>query len=111
LGASSRTSAPGATAFTGGGALSGFTGPLGGAPGNPLDQAGSYGVTSDELPRERFPRFASGGAGAFPGTVNPYGPYAGSYMAAAVHTDDGYKRLSRTVDLTGTTAADRKSAV
>ncbi|BFO20552.1 hypothetical protein SHKM778_69400 [Streptomyces sp. KM77-8] len=28
-------------------------------------------------------------------------------MAAAVHTDDGYKRLTRTVDLTGTTAADR----
>ncbi|NED16615.1 zinc carboxypeptidase [Streptomyces sp. SID9913] len=107
LGAYSRTSAPGATAFTGGGALSGFTGPLAGAPGNPLDQAGTYGVTSDELPPERFPRFASAGAGAFPGTVNPYGPYAGSYMAAAVHTDDGYKRLSRTVDLTGTTAAER----
>src|SRR5690606_36658223 len=72
LGAYSRTSAPGATAFTGGGALSGFTGPLAGAPGYALDQAGSY-------------------------------------MAAAVHTDDGYSRISRTVDLTGTTAAERSA--
>ncbi|MDT0403602.1 MULTISPECIES: M14 family metallopeptidase [Streptomyces] len=107
LGAYSRTSTPGATAFTGSGALNGFTGPLGEAPGNPLDKAGTYGVTSDELPAAAYPRFASEGAGGFPGTVNPYGPYAGSSMAAAVHTDDGYKRLTRTVDLTGTTAADR----
>ena len=28
-------------------------------------------------------------------------------MAAAVHTDDAYKRLTRTVDLTGVTAADK----
>ena len=28
-------------------------------------------------------------------------------MAAAVHTDDAYKRLTRTVDLTGITAADK----
>ncbi|MFF5157151.1 M14 family zinc carboxypeptidase [Streptomyces sp. NPDC000348] len=107
LGAHSRTSTPGATAFTGSGGLGGFTGPLGDAPGNPLDEAGTYGVTSDELPADRYPQFASAGAGEFPGTVNPYGPYAGSYMAAAVHTDDGYKRLTRTVDLTGTAAADR----
>ncbi|MFH9039786.1 M14 family zinc carboxypeptidase [Streptomyces sp. NPDC017966] len=107
LGAYSRTSTPGAAAFTGSGGLDGFTGPLGDTPGNPLDEAGTYGVTSDELPAERYPQFASAGAGQFPGTVNPYGPYAGSYMAAAVHTDDGYKRLTRTIDLTGTAAADR----
>ncbi|MFD7771570.1 M14 family zinc carboxypeptidase [Streptomyces sp. NPDC059787] len=107
LGAYSRTSTPGATAFTGSGGLGGFTGPLGDAPGNPLDKAGTYGVTSDELPADTYPQFASAGAGQFPGTVNPYGPYAGSSMAAAVHTDDGYKRLTRTIDLTGTAAADR----
>ncbi|MFF9061416.1 M14 family zinc carboxypeptidase [Streptomyces sp. NPDC014882] len=107
LGAYSRTSTPGATGFTGDGALSGYTGPLAGAPGNPLDRAGTYGVTSDELPAATHPRFASAGAGQFAGTVNPYGPYAGTGMAAAVHTDDAYKRLTRTVDLTGVTAADR----
>ncbi|MFH0520505.1 M14 family zinc carboxypeptidase [Streptomyces sp. M41] len=107
LGAYSRTSVPGATGFTGSGELGGTTGALGDATGNPLDKAGTYSVTSDELPADTFPQFASAGAGQFAGTVNPYGPYAGSYMAAAVHTDDAYKRLTRTVDLTGVTAAQQ----
>ncbi|MEU2225674.1 M14 family zinc carboxypeptidase [Streptomyces sp. NPDC018347] len=107
LGAYSRTSTKGATGFTGTGALDGFTGALGDAPGNPLDRAGTYGVTSEELPAAAYPQFASAGAGAFAGTVNPYGPYAGVSMAAAVHTDDAYKRLTRTIDLSGVAAADR----
>ncbi|MEU1413028.1 M14 family zinc carboxypeptidase [Streptomyces sp. NPDC005731] len=107
LGAYSRTSTPGANGFTGSGRLDGFTGPLGAAAGNPLDRAGTYGVTSDELAVGTYPQFASAGAGRFAGTVNPYGPYTGSYMAAAVHTDDGYKRLTRTLDLTRASAADR----
>ncbi|MET8980158.1 M14 family zinc carboxypeptidase [Streptomyces sp. NPDC004539] len=105
LGAYSRTSVAGASGFTGSGRLNGFSGLLAGAPGNPLDQAGTYGVTSDELPAATYPQFASAGAGQYAGTVNPYGPYSGSYMAAAVHTDDAYKRLTRTVDLTSVTAA------
>ncbi|MET8245418.1 M14 family zinc carboxypeptidase [Streptomyces sp. NPDC005202] len=107
LGAYSRTSASGATGFTGSGKLAGFSGALGDAPGNPLDKAGRYGVTSEELPVATYPQFASAGAGQFAGTVNPYGPYAGSYMAAAVHTDDAYKRFTRTIDLTGVGAADK----
>ncbi|MFJ8633319.1 M14 family zinc carboxypeptidase [Streptomyces sp. NPDC093568] len=107
LGAYSRTSLPGATGFTGSGKLGGVTGALGDATGNPLDKAGSYSVTSDQLAVDKYPQFASAGAGQFAGTVNPYGPYAGSWMAAAVHTDDAYKRLTRTVDLTGVTAAQQ----
>lgn len=107
LGAYTRTSTTGATGFTGTGRLDGTTGALGAAPGNPLDAAGTYSVTSDELPADTYPQFASEGAGTFAGTVNPYGPYAGAWMAAAVHTDDAYKRLTRTIDLTGVTAADR----
>ena len=107
LGAYSRTSTPGATGFTGSGELGGFSGALGAAPGNPLDRAGTYAVTSDSLPADKYPQFASAGAGQFAGTVNPYGPYAGSYMAAAVHTDGAYKRLTRTIDLTGVSAADK----
>ncbi|MFJ8904308.1 MULTISPECIES: M14 family zinc carboxypeptidase [unclassified Streptomyces] len=107
LGAYTRTATAGAIAFTGAGPLAGTGGPLGDTPGNPLDRAGNYGLTSDELSPGTYPQFASTGAGSFPGTVNPYGPYAGSSMAAAVHTDDGYKRLTRTVDLTGVTAAER----
>lgn len=107
LGAYSRTSLPGPTGFTGSGKLAGVAGALGDAPGNPLDKAGNYSVTSDELPADQYPQFASAGAGQFAGVVNPYGPYAGSYMAAAVHTDDAYKRLTRTIDLTGVSAAQK----
>ncbi|MGW2731935.1 M14 family zinc carboxypeptidase [Streptomyces sp. NPDC001494] len=107
LGAYSRTSTKGVTGFTGSGALAGYSGALGDAPGNPLDRAGAYGVTSDELPPSAYPQFRSEGAGRFAGAVNPYGPYSGSAMAAAVHTDDAYKRLTRTIDLTGVTAAER----
>ncbi|MGW6476217.1 M14 family zinc carboxypeptidase [Streptomyces nigra] len=107
LGAYTRTSVPGATGFTGSGGLGGFSGALAGAPGNPLDRAGNYSVTSDQLPVASYPQFRSAGAGQFAGTVNPYGPFAGDWMAAAVHSDDAWKRLTRTVDLTGVTAAQQ----
>lgn len=106
LGAYSRTSTTGATGFGGTGALAGFTGPLGAATGNPLDTAGTYRVTSDWLAPATFPTFASKGAGRYTGSVGSDAPYAGSYMAAAVHTDDAYNRLTRTIDLTGVSAAD-----
>ncbi|KFG01380.1 peptidase M14 [Streptomyces scabiei] len=106
LGAYSRTSLPNATAFAGLAKLDGFTGTLGDAPGNPLNTAGSFGVTSDALPVETFPQFKSAGAGQYPGTVNPYGPYEGASMAAATHTDYAWNRLTRTIDLTSVSAAD-----
>ncbi|MEU8969788.1 M14 family zinc carboxypeptidase [Streptomyces monashensis] len=107
LGAYSRTTTTGATGFTGSGALDGYGGALGDATGGPLDAAGTYGVTSEELPVATYPQFNSAGAGRFNGTADPYAPYSGAYMAAAVHTDDAYKRLTRTVDLTGVSAADK----
>ena len=107
LGAYSRTSLPNATAFRGGGTLAGASAALGGAPGNPLDTAGSFGTTSDALPADTFPRFASAGAGHYPGTVNPYGPYEGASMAAVTHSDYAWNRLTRTIDLTSVTAAQK----
>ncbi|MFH8470021.1 M14 family zinc carboxypeptidase [Streptomyces sp. NPDC017991] len=106
LGAYSRTTTPDAGAFTGSGKLAGAGGPLGDTPGNPLNAAGAYSVTSDTLPADRYPQFASAGAGAYPGTVNPYGPYEGASMAAVTHTDYAWNRLTRTIDLTGVSAAD-----
>ncbi|MBG0856202.1 immune inhibitor A [Streptomyces spinoverrucosus] len=106
LGAHTRTSLPGVTGFTGTGALAGVTAPLGDAPGNPLNTAGSFGVTSDTLPVETFPQFESAGAGQYPGTVNPYGPYEGASMAAVTHSDYAWNRLTRTIDLTSVSAAD-----
>ncbi|MCM1972781.1 M14 family metallopeptidase [Streptomyces sp. G1] len=105
LGAYTRTSLSGATAFEGSGALAGAKGALAGAPGNPLNAAGTYSVTSETLAPDRFPQFASSGAGGYPGTVNPYGPYEGEAMAAVTHSDYAWNRLTRTVDLTSVTAS------
>ncbi|WP_327716420.1 M14 family zinc carboxypeptidase [Streptomyces sp. NBC_00490] len=105
LGAYTRTSLPGTTAFQGVGKLAGAGGALGAAPGNPLDTAGSFSVTSDTLPVATFPQFASAGGGTYPGTANPYGPYEGASMAAVTHSDYAWNRLTRTIDLTSVTAA------
>jgi hypothetical protein len=107
LGAYGRAAVSGPTAFTGAGALAGAGGPLADAAGNPLNAPGSYTVTSDTLAPARFPQFRSAQAGQYAGVVNPYAPYAGSGMAAATHADDDWKRLVRTVDLTGVSAADK----
>ncbi|MEV1085952.1 M14 family zinc carboxypeptidase [Streptomyces sp. NPDC050211] len=107
LGAYTRTSLPDATSFQGSGALLGATTPLGGAPGNPLNAAGSYSVTSDTLPVDTHPQFESAGAGAYPGTVNPYGPYEGASMAAVTHSDYAWNRLTRTIDLTSVSASEK----
>ncbi|MFD3802494.1 M14 family zinc carboxypeptidase [Streptomyces sp. NPDC058619] len=107
LGAYGRTSASGATGFTGAASLAGARGGLGDAAGNPLNAPGSYTVTSEILAPAQFPQFKSAQAGQFAGVVNPYAPYAGTGMASALHTDDDWKRLVRTIDLTGVLAADK----
>ncbi|KUF13836.1 M14 family metallopeptidase [Streptomyces silvensis] len=106
LGAYERLTAPGATSFEGSGALAGTGGALGAADGNPPDKAGRFTVTSDNLPAKDFPQFKSAAAGSYPGLTNPYAPYDGQGMASATHADRDYKRLTRTFDLTGVTAAD-----
>lgn len=107
LGAYERLSAPGANSFKGSGALDGVSTPLAAAGANPLDRAGRFTVTSDSLPPEKFPQFRSAAAGSYPGLSNPYAPFAGQGMASATHADQDWKRLTRTIDLTGVTAADR----
>ncbi|MFD6437799.1 M14 family zinc carboxypeptidase [Streptomyces venezuelae] len=106
LGAYQRLNAPGVTSFQGAGALSGVTTPLAGADSNPLDKAGRFAVTSETLPADEFPQFKSAAAGSYPGLTNPYAPFEGQGMASAVHADQDWKRLTRTIDLTGVTAAD-----
>ncbi|WP_306334787.1 M14 family metallopeptidase [Streptomyces sp. KL118A] len=107
LGAYERLSAPGAKSFQGSGALDGVSTPLAAADTNPLDKAGRFTVTSDSLPPERFPQFKSAAAGSYPGLTNPYAPFEGQGMASATHADQDWERLTRTIDLTGVTAADQ----
>ncbi|WP_405494207.1 M14 family zinc carboxypeptidase [Streptomyces sp. NBC_00096] len=107
LGAYGRAGVTGPTGFTGAGSLAGAKGAVGDAAGNPLDRPGSYTVTSDTLPAAQFPQFKSAQAGQYAGVTNPYAPYAGAGMASATHADDDWKRLTRTIDLTGVSAADK----
>ncbi|MFF8410256.1 M14 family metallopeptidase [Streptomyces omiyaensis] len=107
LGAYHRAGLNGPSSFAGTGRLAGPPTGLGAADGNPLDNAGAYTVTSDTLDPERFPQFASSApAGGYPGVRTPFEPAEGSTFAAVRHADDTWARLARTVDLTGTTAAD-----
>lgn len=109
LGAYNRVGLKSPPAFRGTGTLAGAKAALGDAGGNPLDLAGAYTITSDTLKPDRFPQFKSAAAGSYPGIRTPFEPAVGDWFAAAKHQDNAYMRLSRTVDLSGTTAAQAPS--
>ncbi|HEU0040960.1 MAG TPA: hypothetical protein VFQ15_01295, partial [Jiangellaceae bacterium] len=87
--------------------IDGYSANLGGGD-NPLDEAGSFVPTSDVLPADEFPQFASSGVAEYvaAGGVSPFAPVEGTRYAGAVHHDASYMRLSKTVDLTSATAAE-----
>ncbi|MFD7440263.1 M14 family zinc carboxypeptidase [Streptomyces sp. NPDC059909] len=105
LGAYNRAGLKSPPGFSGTGAFAGTQAALGDATDNPLNAAGAYTVTSDTLKPDEFPQFRSSSAGDYPGVRTPFEPYEGTSFAAARHSDDAWMRLSRTVDLTGTTAS------
>jgi hypothetical protein len=108
LGAYSRAVAPDPASFTGRADLSGTTGTFGGpgAAANPLDEPGSFVPTSNILPVEQFPQFASESAGDYEGVAGgAFEPVEGNWYVGGVHVDDSYMRLTRTIDLSGATAA------
>ena len=107
LGAYARSVTPNPTGFTGSGDLSGAAARCGGpaVATNPLDEPGTFTVTSDVLPAEEFPLFASEAAGSLEGAAGgAFDPVEGDWYVGALHQDDSYARLTRTVDLTGVTA-------
>jgi hypothetical protein len=105
MGAFNRAARANPTGFAGAGRLAGAETSFGGAPGNPLDEAGNFTVTSDILPADQFPQFRSAAGGEFRGQGGPFDPAEGAWYVAGPHIDNSYMRLSRTVDLTGVTAA------
>ena len=108
LGATHRAPLTRPTGIDGTGALDGVTAELGGpaVADNPLDQAGAFSLTSDELPAEDFPQFAGEATSTYRGaaSVNPFGPVEGSRYAGALKAPVSYQRIGRTVDLTGVPA-------
>jgi murein tripeptide amidase MpaA len=105
LGAFDRTALNTPTAFTGAGPFAGQNATLSGTPSNPLNEAGGFQVTSTVLPPAQFPQFTSTKAGDYTGATSAFEPVEGSFYVAGTHQDNLYRRLTRTVDLSGVTAA------
>jgi murein tripeptide amidase MpaA len=81
-----------------------------GGPGTANNQANSatFVVTSSVLDPAKYPLYADSKALAGwrrPGAA-PFNPFEGQYYMAAGATDQAYKRLHRTIDLSTVTAAD-----
>ncbi len=76
--------------------FTGFAAGLGGPVvegDNPLDEAGVLQPTSDALPVEDFPQFASEAPALY--EDSPFAPIEGTRYAGALHADDSYARLTR----------------
>lgn len=85
------------------GRFSGFASTLnGGDSANNQDHSGSFLTTSSFLPPKQFPQFASSAPIKWdrPGAA-PFDPHTGAWYLYSQRSDISYKRLTRTVDLTG----------
>ena len=108
LGANSRSTTASPTGFEGLGDLAGASATFGGpaVADNPLNEAGTFTVTSDVLPPDQFPQFASESAGLYQGAAGgPFDPVEGAWYVGGVHVNDSYMRLTRVIDLGGVTAS------
>ena len=76
------------------------------------DHSASHLVTSSFLPKETYPQFASYDSIDYqrPGG-SPFEPKTGDWYVASNQGEGAYKRLTRTIDLTGKSAADLQFAV
>jgi hypothetical protein len=107
LGANTRSTVESPASFEGLGDLAGTSGTFGGpaVADNPLNEAGTFTVTSDVLPPDQFPQFASEAAGVYEGAAGgPFEPVEGAWYVGGVHVNDSYMRLTRVIDLGGVTA-------
>src|SRR5215212_6574274 len=74
---------------------------FGGPSANNQDHSASFITTSGILPRQRYPQFDSWPSAKYVRPGGPFDPHTGSYYAYSQIADVSYKRLTRTVDLTG----------
>ena len=69
---------------------------------NQADGTASFIPTSNILPADEFPQFASWRSAAYDTEgAAPYEPLTGEFQMGSQQADTSYKRLTRTVDLTG----------
>ncbi|MFG2249318.1 M14 family zinc carboxypeptidase [Spirillospora sp. NPDC048823] len=106
LGAYDRQRIGAPTEFTGTkGPFDGVTAGLPGTATNPLNETGGFQVTSTVLPKDDFPQFDSWKIGDYAGAAAPTEPVEGEWYVAGPHQDSTWRRLTRTIDLSGVTAA------
>ncbi|GAA4696723.1 zinc carboxypeptidase [Phytohabitans rumicis] len=94
--------------IAGTGELTGWTGTLNAAgSANNQNHTASFLPTSSFLPPAQFPQFRSEIAGDWqrPGAA-PFDPLTGSWYVYSGQSDQSYKRLMRTVDLTGASSSE-----
>ncbi len=90
------------------GAFAGFSGTFnGGDSADNQDHTASLLTTSSFLPPDEFPLFSSSAPIEWdrPGAA-PYDPFTGEWYLSSQRADVSYKRLTRTVDLTGATSGN-----
>jgi hypothetical protein len=74
---------------------------FGGASANNQDHSASFIATSGILPASTYPQFTSWASAKYVRPGGPFEPHTGSYYAYSQIANISYKRLTRTVDLTG----------
>jgi Zinc carboxypeptidase/Immune inhibitor A peptidase M6 len=73
-----------------------------GAPSaNNQDHSASFIATSGLLPKQRYPQFDSWPSAKYVRPGGPFEPHTGAYYVYSQIADVSYKRLTRTIDLTG----------
>ena len=79
---------------------------FGGPSANNQDHSASFIATSGILPPATYPQFASWPSAKYDRPGGPFIPHTGSYYMYSNIADISYKRLTRTVDLTGTSSGN-----
>jgi hypothetical protein len=79
---------------------------FGGPSANNQDHSASFIATSGILPKQQYPQFDSWPSAKYDRPGGPFDPHTGTYYAYSQIADVSYKRLTRTVDLTGKTGGN-----
>ena len=89
-----------------GGAFAGFEATWnGGNSANNQDHTAAFLTTSSFLPAEQFPQFASDAPVDWvDGIPSRFNPFSGDWLVESQQADESWKRLTRTIDLTGATS-------
>jgi hypothetical protein len=79
---------------------------FGGPSANNQDHSASFIATSGVLPPATYPQFTSVASAKYNRPGGPFAPHTGTFYAYSQIADVSYKRLTRTIDLTGQTSGN-----